>query len=159
MTLATLGFTGPGDISVNSVLPDHKCVVNCGIQITALLHNLSCSTAEPGSVQFYWVPLGWPSYGSQVPAPDAVTGENSALAIAPGGALNIPESQAFPAQICWVPTAAQIGLSGNAVKGAILAVGVSGGNGQCPAVTPAIPDPPYTQVSGTFIIYASDPIV
>lgn len=164
MTQPTLGFTGPGDISVQSVLPDHRCVVNCGIQITANLWNLNgaagCSQAEQGSVDFYWVPFGWPTVGSTVYTPDVQTGLDSAQAIGPDGQLDIPQGQAFQAQICWSPTAAQIGLTGkNYVKGAILAVGVSGGNSQCGAVTPPIPNPPYTQLSGWFSIYATDTVV
>jgi hypothetical protein len=158
MTTYTLGFTGPGDISAASILPDHKFVVNYGIQITCNLWNLSCATSEAGSVVFYWVPLGWPTSGTPVPADDGTTGSNTAPAIGPGGALAIPEGDAYSAQITWVPTAAEIGLTGSDVRGAILVVSDSAGNAQCSAGSPStLPDSPYTQVSGLITIWATDP--
>jgi hypothetical protein len=153
----TLGFTGSGDISIVSVLPSHLCVVGQGIQLTALLYNLSCPQPQPGQVGFYWVPLGWTPQSNFQPVktPDAQTGDNVAQAIDNNGGLNISPSQAVPATLCWAPTTTQIGVALR-TKGTILAQPISQDNGQgCGPCTPPL-DLTCCVLSGSFPIYSSD---
>ncbi len=152
MPPCTLGFVGSGDISAVSVLSSHRNTIGSGVQLTALLHNLSCPNPQPGAVNFFWTPQG----GSPVPAPDVQSGSNQALVEGANG-NNIPVGSYLPATVCWVPTLSQVGQPGPSgyVWGNVQVQGVAFDGGQCPAYTPTDFSAPCSMTSGSLKIYGS----
>jgi hypothetical protein len=157
MPNCTLGFSSSIDISATSSIAGQHCKIGVAVKVQARLHNLSCTTAQAGSVDFFWCTAPG---GTLIPIDDIQSGSNNAPAKDSQGNQNINPGSSKFATIYWIPDTATVGTPapGGYVVGYVVVLAHSLANGVCAAFDPPSPPvltDPYAMTSGAIDIFSA----
>lgn len=130
-----------GFVNANDIMWTGQPMMNRGIMLTTLLHNLSASgyCSQGGHVTFRWMPFSLLNQGvpySSLALLTCVPGStNPAQALDTDGNPSIAPQTYLPATMQWMPDAATLGPGPNP-RGFIVCQATADGNGTCPGVLP-----------------------